>query len=444
MARSSALLLLVLLAAPLVTAWDWETPLPEAPEGTECRGKPNTIPAWDGELTFVKATKNGKLYHAGDGEDRLSVVHVYGTPYEMGYAQGELLHAEINSMLPAMMQHLENEVESVLGQGLPASMESLIAREGLAAALGATYEVIKPYTREHQYLWDEMHGLADATGIPFVTFRNLNMLPELIKAGCSMMQAWDSATKNGAMWHLRSLDFDMSSPLQNAPTVTIYHPNEGNGHAFANVGWAGFTSSITGVSSAHVGISEKHSDLVWGEESRAGYPFNFMLRDILQFDSNVLEATTRMSTNRRTCSIFIGVSDGLTKTARIFPYSYSTLMPTDGTNNKQLIPQAHFEREHCHQQCYDDYYVKDANYWGVRLGCWQEQMQKETGNIDAATAIRIASLVGTGNLHSAIYDVTNLQLWVSNARAANETGPVDAFDRQFVHLDVGKLFEETL
>ena len=43
---------------------------------------------------------------------------------------------------------------------------------------------------------------------------------------------------------VRALDFDMTASLQDAPTVVVYHPDEGN--VFANVGWAGWIASISG------------------------------------------------------------------------------------------------------------------------------------------------------------------------------------------------------
>lgn len=49
--------------------------------------------------------------------------------------------------------------------------------------------------------------------------------------------------------------------------------------------------------------------------------------------------------------------------------------------------------------------------------------------------------VKTGNLQAVVYDFFNTQLYVANAKAANETGPGDAFDRQFVSLQVGELFK---
>jgi exportin-7 len=41
------------------------------------------------------------------------------------------------------------------------------------------------------------------------------------------------------------------------------------------------------MSSKGLAVSEKHSDEPFGEESRSGIPFNFLMKDILQFDSTL-------------------------------------------------------------------------------------------------------------------------------------------------------------
>lgn len=45
--------------------------------------------------------------------------------------------------------------------------------------------------------------------------------------------------------------------------------------------------------------------------------------------------------------------------------------------------------------------------------------------------------VKTGNLQAVVYDLLNMRLYVANAKGANETGPGDAFDRQFVTIQIG-------
>ncbi len=82
--------------------------------------------------------------------------------------------------------------------------------------------------------------------------------------------------------------------MQNNPTVVVYHvTNSSLGHSFANIGWAGcaisdipfsdplsspassFVGSVTGYSSAPVGISEKVGDNnTFSQTSRIGIPFH--------------------------------------------------------------------------------------------------------------------------------------------------------------------------
>lgn len=44
------------------------------------------------------------------------------------------------------------------------------------------------------------------------------------------------------------------------------------------------------MSSKGIAISEKHSDEKFGEESRIGIPFNFLMRDVIQFDGSLQDA----------------------------------------------------------------------------------------------------------------------------------------------------------
>lgn len=101
-----------------------------------------------------------------------------------------------------------------------------------------------------------------------------------------MFGAWGNATRsrNGQLLQLRSLDWDVHGPFVDYPAVIVYHPSK-LGHAFANVGFLGWIGSITGMSSAKLGISEigvSYPDPSFGKESRFGIPFTFILRDILQ------------------------------------------------------------------------------------------------------------------------------------------------------------------
>lgn len=47
---------------------------------------------------------------------------------------------------------------------------------------------------------------------------------------------------------------------------------------------------LLGMSLKGIAVSEKHSDVKFSHESRKGIPFNFLMRDILQFDNTVYDS----------------------------------------------------------------------------------------------------------------------------------------------------------
>jgi len=110
--------------------------------------------------------------------------------------------------------------------------------------LAANYYITKPYTPKR---YDEEYaGIRDGSGIPTKTLIELNMLPEFTRAGCSILGAFDKATVNGELYHLRALDWDVNNPINKYPVLAFYNLKEKGSHPFVNVGWAGFVGSLTG------------------------------------------------------------------------------------------------------------------------------------------------------------------------------------------------------
>lgn len=67
-------------------------------------------PILEANLTFVKEIKNAKLYLAGAGEEQIYVVHLWGTPYEMGYAHGSLIKDRLSKMIETFWAYMESEI----------------------------------------------------------------------------------------------------------------------------------------------------------------------------------------------------------------------------------------------------------------------------------------------------------------------------------------------
>ena len=82
----------------------------------ECNGKPdpnalpNLNPILTAPHTFVRSVPNASLYTVGSGDDTINVVHLWGTPYEMGLAHGTLMNATMIAMVDTVWTYLISEV----------------------------------------------------------------------------------------------------------------------------------------------------------------------------------------------------------------------------------------------------------------------------------------------------------------------------------------------
>lgn len=421
-------------------------------KSAECHAKPNpnatqnmntilTMPP-----QFVSQIKNAKLYSVGGApgtNNAVDLVHLYGTPYEMGYAHGSILNESVSALLNGVYSYLEEQVVEALngtkdGHNLKPFFVELVANLGLAGALEAEVAATSPWTG--QYFNEELQGMADATGIPFKKIQHIHMIGELTKGSCSLYGAWGNATEDGTLHQLRALDWDVDGPFKNHPEIVVYHPTvgSGNGHAFANVAWAGFVGSITGISSQQMAISEigvSFPDATFGKESRFGVPFTYLLRDILQFDTDLASSEMHLKNAARTCDLIFGVGDGKTNEFRAVQYSASV---ANFYTDMDMEPE-------------EDWHPRMDNivYYGMDWLCptftsvLHTQLEKNYGKISAATTIQdIVPIVQTGDLHIALYDLHKMMMHVSVAKRDGQTGALMAYDRAFIELDMNAIFAE--
>jgi len=387
---------------------------------------------------------NGKLYtinvpNSGAGTNSsFYVIHVWGTGYEMGFAQGSLLKDEANTFITGVWTYLEEHITSgpYIDQ-LPTWLADMIADFGLDAALEATELLTRLYTPS--YFYDEFNGFADATGADYQTIVNVHMIASLTQGDCSMLGSWGTALDPNSptkLLQLRALDWNMDGPFRNAPAVTVYHPDQGN--TFAMVGMVGMMTALTGLSNQKLGISEigvAYPDDTFGSESRIGYPFLFLLRDILQWDVTIDDATNRMANAKRTCDLILGVGDGKTNEFRGYEYSYSVLNAFDDTNQ---MPLADWHPR-----------INNTVYWGMDWICpgdniiLSHQILQFHGQLTPEVAIKnLASVEESGSNHIAYYDLTNLVLYVAFASPAGAPGPAKGCARQFTKFNATLLFNE--
>jgi len=372
------------------------------------------------------------------------LAHVWGTPYQMGYAQAQMYSAagvSIRTFIDGVWSYYLNQIEQEdFLKTLPPWLAELIANLGFESALELTELATWEWTGT--YFWEEIQGLADGAGMTSEEFRRykwIHMLPGLTEGKCSMIGAWGAAldpTSTSKLLQLRALDWDMDGPFRNFPAIVVYHPNKGNGHPFVNIGVGGFIGGLTGVSQTQLGISEigvDYPDSTFGTESRIGVPFVFLLRDILQFDNTLQDALKRIVNVKRTCDLILGVGDGKISEFRGIAYSSSKVTIMDDTNQLPLNNTWHPR-------------INDMVYWGMDWECpgdnmiLMQQIKKNYGSLSAPVAInQLTSVEGSGSNHLAYYDLTNMLVYVSFAAPHNGAGNPNGYARQFTSLDANAL-----
>ena len=73
-------------------------------------GPPNLHPIDTSAPKLNKTVANGKLYTVGSGEDAVDLLHLYGTPYEQGFAHGTLLKEKLLAFYPQVETYLAEQI----------------------------------------------------------------------------------------------------------------------------------------------------------------------------------------------------------------------------------------------------------------------------------------------------------------------------------------------
>lgn len=147
----------------------------------------------------------------------------------MGEAYGTLMREELAVMEKQFFEWAEHFLltnVSVIAQQ-PAWLKKIIGKNAISLAkklLDLNYFITKKYTPQR---WDdEFKGLGKGSGIPANHWRRINLIPELLKASCSIGGWWGPATATGELIQLRALDWEAHAPISKFPLVVVYHPTE--------------------------------------------------------------------------------------------------------------------------------------------------------------------------------------------------------------------------
>lgn len=320
---------------------------------------------------------NGELRWV-DGQ---RVALLSGTPAQMGTAHGQLLHDEAMRC-----------IESVLYTFGTAHL--IRTGRWFRDDLDEAYTRLSPHIPDRHR--QETRALAASLELPGETLEVLNVFPELFH--CSGFAVFDSATSDGTLYHGRVLDYMTTIGLQDAATTFIVRPD--GHHAFANVGYAAFIGSVSGMNDQALSLGEMGGH---GEGQWDGVPMATLMRRALEECSTLQQVQQLWTESPRTCEYYYVFADGKTNEAvgvAAWPDRIEFIQP--GESHERLgkgIPDA---------------VVLSA---GRRLETLRARVIQEHGGIDTALALWLMSrpVAMESNLHNVLFVPKTGHLFVANA-----------------------------
>lgn len=313
------------------------------------------------------------------------VLHVAGTPYEMGYQHGVLLKDNVHSMVRYLLD-VKSKDMTMEWNGV-----KFLTPQRVIAGIQATQKKFIP-----DWYSEELRGLADGSGVPLADVAACNFIPELFH--CSGFALSGSATANGEVYHGRVLDYGVDWKLQEHPVLMVARPD--GKIPFLNVTYAGFIGSVTGMNAEKVSLGEMGGR---GLGKWKGVPMAVLMRWALQEARTLDEAIAVFRDNPRTCEYYYVIADGKTGKAVGMEAGAEKFTTISMGETHQLLPHS----------------VKDAVLLsaGDRYELLVKRVQETHGRIDAGKAIRLMDRpVAMGsNLHNVLFESSTSRFWVAHA-----------------------------
>jgi hypothetical protein len=365
----------------------------------------------------------GRVEYVGDADDRITVLYVSGTPYEMGYEQGRLLADQVRATI--------RDVQAGADKFLPKELRDskLISQHDkddiIGELLHRAWNMMGRYAPKEDL--EEMAGLAAGSGVPLELIHQMHAIPDVGESSCSGMVAKGGATRDGHVYQLRILDYGANFNLQRRPLITVYRPTTDNANQYATIGWVGFVGAISGVNEKGVALSEMGFGAPPGGKTLAGTPMPFLLKNVLRYANSADEAAAIIRAVRRTNSYVYFLGDKrddpigmITSAQRCLTYhaNESDALAVDGAT----LPQFH-----------------DVVYGGHYEDKQARLVKEMEGKIDVGAIQELARQIAMkSNLQTVIYDLTADRIWV-----ANRKDNVRAADRPYVEFSLADAWNKS-
>ncbi len=339
---------------------------------------------------------HGTASTLGEGPAAVTVLHLWGTPREMGYAHGKLVAGKARAFYGQIIATM------CLGMGCT------------PAALDRAWAQMEPFVPP-AYL-EEMAGLAEGAGVDLQTVKRAHAIPDVSEMDCTFFAAWGDFTPNRHFLQLRALDYATQAHIQDNPAIIVYHPRRGP--AYVNIGWCGFVGMITGMNEKRVCMSEIGDDFDKAVQTYQGEPMPFVMRDVVSRATTLEQGVKIVRDARRTSSFLYLIGDAKLPGARALKTGPKTFEVYD----EKTTPYGALGNVVWMSMGAD-------SPWNRKVG---DALKAQAGTLTVESAMKqITRGLHTGSLHTVYFDATDLKIWVANA--APDGSP--AYQRDSVCFD---------
>ena len=254
--------------------------------------RPPALPSDKAILSLKPESRDGRVWlgksWAGQREG-LTVVHLKGSPLEMGYAHGALMEAKMHT--------LENEFMDMVHDYVPRrwavkvlkwyviyrnrQLTDYVPLDYRMEIYGTTLGCrdIRP---EEGSFYNRMLNYHAAHDVSYMLIDN----PLVSRAGCTSFGAWGSATEAGHLLTGRNFDWEAAEVFSRDRVVVMCEPD--NGIPFISLSWAGMAGVVSGMNRAGVSVTINGAPSSLPGETAT--PLAMVARDVLQRAHNFPEA----------------------------------------------------------------------------------------------------------------------------------------------------------
>lgn len=245
-------------------------------------------------LFFLSSQSNAGLGKAFlERREGFLILHLEGSPYEMGFQEGVLLKEEIAEV------YKEYLYKKVIGEWV--RVYALMRKNKLARR--SPREVLLENAKQlekaipPEYL-EQMRGLAEGAEVSYDDVLMFTTHADFLVALCSSFAAWGSLTEGGGLITSRNLDWGRGEEglFGKYTTIRICKPKEG--FPFVSISYPGFSGVLTGMNIQGLTLGFNYS--MCEDNDSSGLPITILLQKALSNSSDLKTAVKTITSAKRT------------------------------------------------------------------------------------------------------------------------------------------------